>query len=371
MSATIIRTSVIVLVLALLVGCSKKEEKAPATSGSQTTPAAAQTQPAQAASLIDETKRNAEAFRNEAAPPFSQLPGALDQLANHMEARAQARQQGTDTAQADAQIAGDVTQLQQFQNSMSTFQPEGEKKLALDRLNESLSKVIEIVRQGQELKATLKSGTGSDGAQLEATASQDAAQGGFTQDSGANAAPAQEPGATAGQTAASTETVGGESTQVAASKAGTPAALSPPDTCCTIAPNPDMKGRLGRLVVTYPAGSKADARTGILKGTKEVASGYGNKAFDLLPGNYSVVISGKRVDNVAIQSGHDTKVKVGVLRVTASGNTRIGVLDADGKTEISSGYGKKQFGLPIGAVYVMISGQKESVTIKDGEITDF
>jgi hypothetical protein len=132
-----------------------------------------------------------------------------------------------------------------------------------------------------------------------------------------------------------------------------------------------MKGRLGRLVVTYPQGTDAGARIGVSKGDKEATSGYGDRVFELLPGSYTVVISGKRVDNVTVQSGHDTKVKVGVLRVTAPGGTRIGVLDKDGKTELTSGYGNKQFGFPIGTVYVSVAGQSEAVTIKDGHITDF
>jgi hypothetical protein len=141
--------------------------------------------------------------------------------------------------------------------------------------------------------------------------------------------------------------------------------------CCTVIPNPVMKGRLGRLIVTYPEGTNAGAHIGVSRGDKHATDGYGNKAFELLPGSYTVVISGKRVDNVTVQSGHDTKVKVGVLRVTAPGGTRIDVLDKDGKTHLTDGYGNKQFGLPIGTVYVSVAGQSEAVTIQEGKITDF
>ncbi len=147
--------------------------------------------------------------------------------------------------------------------------------------------------------------------------------------------------------------------------------LSSASTCCTVVANPAMKGRLGRLVVTYPEGTNVDAHIDVSKEGKRATSGYGNQAFDLLPGSYTVVISGKRVDNVPVQSGHDTKVKVGVLRMTAPGGTRMDVLDQDKKTHVTSGYGNKQFGLPIGTVHVQIAGQMEPVTIKDGQITDF
>jgi hypothetical protein len=150
-----------------------------------------------------------------------------------------------------------------------------------------------------------------------------------------------------------------------------PAPDAPPSACCSVVPNPTMTGRLGRLVVTYPEGTDANARIDVSKGDKAATNGYGNQAFELLPGSYTVVISGKRVDNVTVQSGNDTKVKVGVLRVTAPGGTRLDVLDMDGKTNLTNGYGNKQFGLPIGTVLLQIAGQSEAVTIQDGKITDF
>ena len=161
--------------------------------------------------------------------------------------------------------------------------------------------------------------------------------------------------------------------QPAAGQAQASAAPAPEASgaCCSIAPNPTMTGRLGRLVVTYPEGTDAQARIDVSREGKPATNGYGNQAFELLPGSYAVVISGKRVDNVVVQSGNDTKVKVGVLRVTAPGGTRVDVLDMDGKTNLTNGYGNKQFGLPIGAVLLKVAGQSESVTIQDGKITDF
>jgi hypothetical protein len=369
----IIKSSLTVLALALFVSCGKKEEKVTV---------AAPPQPTQAANLIDETKRSAEALKAQQAgtgaapPPYSKLPDLLDQLAGHMDARAQARQQGADSSQAEAQITSDVTQLQEIQTNMSAFQPESENKPALDRVRENLTKVIEIVRQGQDLKAAIK---GEVGRQSEASPSQSD----FTQSDAPVASSGEpnpvtnEPGPAA-ETADRGNTMPGTSASAAdrpSSAAAAPAekmaTASSGSACCTVVPNPVMKGRLGRLVVAYPAGTSAKARIGVMNGDKEVASGYGDSSFDLFPGSYSVVISGKRVDDVMVQSGHDTKVKVGVLRVTASSKTRIAVMDTDGKTEFASGYGEKQFGLPIGTAHVMVSGHSEPVTIKDGQVTDF
>jgi hypothetical protein len=109
---------------------------------------------------------------------------------------------------------------------------------------------------------------------------------------------------------------------------------------------------------------------------QSIAGGYGDQAFDLLPGTYDVEISGKRVTGVTVQSGHDTQVKVGVLRVSAASNTRVDLVDPDpaepvGQPRLTGGYGDQLFGLPIGEVGVQIDGQTEPVTITEGQVIDF
>jgi hypothetical protein len=106
-----------------------------------------------------------------------------------------------------------------------------------------------------------------------------------------------------------------------------PANANPADSY-VISPDPELKGRLGRLVVAFPEGSNAGStRIDIYKSGENtsLAGGYGNQAIDLLPGIYAVVIAAKRVEGVTIQSANVTKMKVGVLRVTAGGSTRIDV----------------------------------------------
>ena len=340
----IIKTSLTVLLLALLVSCGKKEEQAPAVS---------QAQPAQITSLIDETKRNSEALKSQpdgagaAALPYSQLPGLLDQLASHMEARAQARQQGADTSRSDTQIAADVTQLQEFQNTMSASQPEGGNKPALDQLSENLTKIIQLVRQGQELKETLKPPKGESGTP---------------------------PAANMNESAPQTSSTGSDGTTVAAAK---PPAVTMPevmagDPCCGIVANPALKGRLGQLVLAFPQGANAgNTRTYVYKDQTEIARFDGNKTLELMPGIYRVGITGKWVEGVTIQSGHDTTVKVGLLRVSAGKDTRVYFLDTDKKRELARGDGAQERGFPIGTVYVNVAGQSEAVTIQEGKITDF
>jgi hypothetical protein len=141
--------------------------------------------------------------------------------------------------------------------------------------------------------------------------------------------------------------------------------------CCDIVPNPDMRGRLGRVVVAYPEEVAARIEVFRTGETQSLAAGYGDAAFDLFPGTYDVMISGKRVTGVTVRSGNDTKIKVGVLRVTASDGTRVDLVDrADGKS-LTSGYGTDAYGLPIGEVGVRIAGQTEAVVIEPGQVTDF
>jgi hypothetical protein len=149
-----------------------------------------------------------------------------------------------------------------------------------------------------------------------------------------------------------------------------PSAVLAAGACCTVAPNPALAGRLGKLVVAFPSNAvPSGTPVAVLKDGKELQSGYGNQAWDLLPGNYDLSVSGKVVANVSVQSRSDTNVHVGVLRITVSSQTRWEVLD--GATAIANGYGMKLVGLPVGSYSLRIAGQSESFKISDGQITDF
>jgi Cu/Ag efflux protein CusF len=148
------------------------------------------------------------------------------------------------------------------------------------------------------------------------------------------------------------------------------------DACCAVVVNAALTGRLGRLVVAFPFSEGVNAgstQVDVFKAgeTASLQTGYGAQSLDLLPGTYSVAISGARVDGVTVQSGHDTRLRVGILRIKAGGNTRAEVLAADGKTALTGGYGVQVIGLPVGTYRVQIAGGLEAVTIQDGKITDF
>jgi hypothetical protein len=138
--------------------------------------------------------------------------------------------------------------------------------------------------------------------------------------------------------------------------------------CCAITPNPALAGRLGRLLVAFPPSAvPSGTRIEVIKDGKELQNGYGNQSWDLFGGTYELKVSGKLVPNVAVQARSDTNVRVGVL--SANDQTHWEILD--GGTAIANGYGMKLVGLPIGAYSLRVSGQTESFTIRDGQVTDF
>jgi hypothetical protein len=148
-----------------------------------------------------------------------------------------------------------------------------------------------------------------------------------------------------------------------------PAAAEP---CCSVVANSALSGSLGRLLIAFPA-VVGRTRVKIYKSGQQnaIKSGVGSMAVELLPGSYVVSISNKRVQDVMIQAGHDTQVRVGVLRISAAGDTQVKVVDADQKTSLSSGRGARAVGLPVGTFGVMVAGQVHPVQIQEGQITDF
>ena len=152
---------------------------------------------------------------------------------------------------------------------------------------------------------------------------------------------------------------------------GAPTNAAAGDACCNVVANAALH-RLGRVVVTYPANG-VDARLVVYRAgqTKSIADGYGNKAIDLIPGTYDLEISGKRIAGVQVQAGHDTQVKVGALHVQAGKGTRIEIVEPGSDKELVDAYGEKLFGLPVGQFGVRVSGQTETVTVTEGETTEF
>lgn len=146
------------------------------------------------------------------------------------------------------------------------------------------------------------------------------------------------------------------------------------DSAFVIKPNPQMKGRLGRMVFKFPEDAKAQTQVKVLKGTGEgeqVAGGYGNQSFELLPGTYSVSVAGKVMPGGEVKARHETFPQLGALRLNLGSDTQVKVLDADKKTQVYGGYGSADVGLPVGTYHVQIAGQTEEVKVEAGKVTEF
>lgn len=140
--------------------------------------------------------------------------------------------------------------------------------------------------------------------------------------------------------------------------------------------NPAMKGRLGRIVLTFAEteGGLDATRTVIYQaGTdKSVATDYGTVEAELLPGEYDLEVSGKKLAAVRVEPGKDTRVASGVLRLHGASNTRFVIYDVGGQDDsLYVGYGNSARGLPAGEYEVDVGGQREKVTIEPGKVTDF
>ena len=159
-------------------------------------------------------------------------------------------------------------------------------------------------------------------------------------------------------------------------KVQAPPATSPvapvTSTCCQFSPATGLKDGMGRLVVAFPQSEDPKgSRVAVLKEGKEMESGHGSRSWELPSGTYEVSVSERTIVNVAVLAGQETHVKVGVLHVNATGNTRVELLDPAGGKVFASGYGQQSYGLPVGPVRVQVAGQSETVTIEEGKVTEF
>lgn len=141
-----------------------------------------------------------------------------------------------------------------------------------------------------------------------------------------------------------------------------------------IVANPEMKGRLGRVVLTFAEeGNIKETRTAFNKtgGADLIRVDYGIVAAELPPGDYDLEVSGEKIARIPVESGKDTRVHSGVLRLHGSKETRFTIHEPGAEKSFHVAYGNAEFGLPVGEYEVEISGQREKVTIEAGKVTDF
>jgi lipoate-protein ligase A len=117
----------------------------------------------------------------------------------------------------------------------------------------------------------------------------------------------------------------------------------------------------------------SDTRVDITKSGSDtkIKTEYGSFTTELMPGNYDVTINGIKVAGVAVQSHADTRVRVGVLHINATAKTRFDLFAPAGKSPAKAVYGEAHLGFPAGNVEIEVSGQRESLVIEDGKVTEY
>lgn len=139
-----------------------------------------------------------------------------------------------------------------------------------------------------------------------------------------------------------------------------------------IKPSADLTGAKGRLFVDF------HDEVPMAHMLVQITSKHGGdplsdrkRRFDLLPGTYDLVVANKRIAGVPIQSGQETHLLMGLLRVVYTGMDRTDVYDADKKTLLVKDYGTLRLGLPVGKYWVKMAGRMVPVEIKNGQVAAF
>jgi len=142
--------------------------------------------------------------------------------------------------------------------------------------------------------------------------------------------------------------------------------------CCEMAANPLLKNQ-GRVLVTFPPGVNTSRTMVYLYqagAPTQLALSTGSGAFSVPPGTYDVEVQTIRLTGVPVKASHDTRVKVGVLRISMDNTSTYRILDEAQQREVAKGYGTSVFGLPAGRYVVQLRTRGEHVTIEDGMIVN-
>ena len=155
-----------------------------------------------------------------------------------------------------------------------------------------------------------------------------------------------------------------------------PAQLHPAgaEPCCDIVANPAAGTHLGRVVVAFPsAGMDVGTHIELFKAgsTTPLATKNSSLEAEVPPGSYMVSIGGAKVEGVTVRAGHDTKLRVGVLRVKAGGDQHMELLGSDRKTTLATWNGAQAVGLPPGTYQLQVGGETKPVSVQAGKVTDF
>jgi uncharacterized transporter YbjL len=135
--------------------------------------------------------------------------------------------------------------------------------------------------------------------------------------------------------------------------------------------NPKIKGLAGALVVALPPGTGSTPVRVRTSGTAvDVVSGLGNQTRTLSPGKYDVLIGNAVITGVEIESGQDTTLEVGALRVSADARTTYEIVDESNRI-VAKHFGNSLTALPVGAYGVRIGTSVKTVAVVSGQVVDY
>lgn len=137
-----------------------------------------------------------------------------------------------------------------------------------------------------------------------------------------------------------------------------------------ITPVSTMKGVLGRLNINFPADVERNILIYQPADNKYITSvSYNDKSFTIAPGVYRFVLESVPVENVPIQKGHETRLKMGFLNVVSEGDWHL--YNDTKEMQYTSGNKPKKIALPVGSYQVKLGGQFYPFVIKDKETVEY
>jgi len=142
----------------------------------------------------------------------------------------------------------------------------------------------------------------------------------------------------------------------------------------TVLANPELKGRMGRVVFHFPDSKLAsETFVAVERDGQKIEGRYGEAAWELLPGRYVLKISDAAIPDCEVRSGCDTNVRVGMFQFDGSKETLSAIFASKDPAapKLWGKYGSYVVGLPVGRYELELSGQRDTIEIREGEITHF
>ncbi|MGZ8559035.1 MAG: hypothetical protein ACXWWC_11905 [Chitinophagaceae bacterium] len=137
-----------------------------------------------------------------------------------------------------------------------------------------------------------------------------------------------------------------------------------------ITPVTNMKGVLGRLDINFPADVERNILIYQPVDNKFITSVSRNdKTYTIAPGEYRFTITNVPVENVPIQKGHETRLKMGFLNVVSEGDWHL--YNETKEKAFTSGNKAKKLPLPVGSYQLKLGTQFYPFTIKDRETVEY